>query len=105
MAGLLAVSMLPAEAAATPAEEIDPGMAQVVATAEVSSDPFDFESDSDAGKLEQKAQSFRAGPACQGEAAVLPPSSVSFSSPRAAPWAKWMRLVSKSACTRLKPAI
>ena len=60
MAGLLAVSLLPAAATAAPAEEIDPGMVQVVATAEVSSDPFDFESDSDAGKLEQKAQSFPA---------------------------------------------
>ena len=60
LAGLLAVSLLPAAATAALAEEIDPGMALVVASAEVSSDPFDFESDKDAGNLDQKAQSFPA---------------------------------------------
>ena len=57
---LLAVSLLPAAALAAPAETFAPDMALVVASAQVQDDPFDFDSDSDAGKLEKEAQSFPA---------------------------------------------
>ena len=60
MAGVMAVSLLPASALTARAEEPDAGMALVVASAEVQSNPFSFESDSDAEKLTEEAKSFPA---------------------------------------------
>ena len=59
MAGLMAVSLLPASALTARAEEPDPDIAQVAASAEVQTDPFDFERESDAGKLDKEAKSSR----------------------------------------------
>ena len=60
LAGILAASLLPASALAARTETIDPDMTQIIASAEVQSDPFDFDSEGDAGELEREAQSFPA---------------------------------------------
>ena len=63
MAGPMTVSLLPAaaiSALAVPAAEPAPDMMDVVAAAQLQENPFDFESDSDAGQLEKEAKSFPA---------------------------------------------
>ena len=58
LAGLMAASLLPASAFAIQAKEIPPDMMDIIVSAEVKDDAFDFESEEDANRLDQAAASF-----------------------------------------------
>ena len=60
LAGIMAVALLPASALAIQAETVDPDMMYIVASAQIRDDPFDFDSGSDAAKLENAAKTFPA---------------------------------------------
>ena len=60
LAGIMAASLLPTAAFAFEAEDISPDMMNIVASAEVQSDPFDFDKAKDADALKKEARSFPA---------------------------------------------
>ena len=58
LAGLMAISLLPASAFAIESKDISPDMLDIIVSAEVKDDAFNFENEEDANRLEQAAASF-----------------------------------------------
>ena len=58
MAGLMAVSLLPASALTARAAEPASDLSRIISSARIRTNPFDYEQDSDAADLEREAQSF-----------------------------------------------